>query len=391
MPEPHDAFGRPYVVVGAGVAGAAAALTLRAEGYTGDLVLIGEEPELPYRRPPLSKDVLTGAQAPARTLLRPAGTWAEQGIELRTGRAVTELRPAERTIVLDDGEELPYARLLLATGGRPRGLAGVAESPGPHRLRTLADARALRADLIEGGPLLVVGAGLIGLEVAAAARGLGCEVTVVESEPRPLGRVLPPAVADAVAALHRDHGVDLRTGVRLARLERHGDTWTATDHDGRAITARTVLAAVGMTPDTALAERAGLKVDDGIVVDLYGETSASGVYAAGDVARRPGGRDGGTCRVEHWTNAQDHGAAVARSMLGTPTPYAPEPWFWTHQFGHNLQVAGRPDAADDLEADGDLTAMDFTARTRHEGRVTGVICANRPAEFRRLRQESERT
>ncbi|MEU8528606.1 FAD-dependent oxidoreductase [Streptomyces sp. NPDC048629] len=378
------------MIVGAGVAGATAALTLRAEGYAGALVLIGEEPELPYRRPPLSKEVLTGAQAPARTLLRPAGAWAEQDIELRTGTTVTDLHPADRMLVLDDGSVLPYDRLLLATGGRPRRLPGVQERPGLHHLRTLADARALRADLIDGDAVLVVGAGLIGLEVAAAARGLGCEVTVTETEERPLGRVLPPAVADAVTALHRERGVDLRTGTRLESLERLGDVWTATDGNGTLLTARTVLVAVGMAPDTALAERAGLKVDDGILVDAYGETSARGVYAAGDVARRPGGRDGGTCRVEHWTNSQDHGAAVARSMLGTPTPYAPEPWFWTHQFGHNLQIAGVPRAGDTLEVDGDLDALDFTVRTRHEGRTTGVICANRPAEFRRLRQERER-
>ncbi|HEY3478947.1 MAG TPA: FAD-dependent oxidoreductase, partial [Streptomyces sp.] len=267
----------PIVIVGTGVAGATAALTLRAEGYDGDLVMIGDEPELPYRRPPLSKEVLTGAQSPARTLLRPAGSWAERGIEVRTGTEVTALDPARRTVTLDDGTRLPYHRLLLATGGRARGLPGTRGLPGVHQLRTLADARRLRAALTGGGPVLVVGGGLIGLEVAAAARGAGCEVTVAETAARPLRRVLPPRIADAVTALHRSRGVDVRTGVRLVRFAAAGDTVVARDDRGAALVARTVLVAVGMAPRSALAERAGLAVDDGIVVDAYCATSAPGV------------------------------------------------------------------------------------------------------------------
>lgn len=381
----------PYVVVGTGIAGANAALTLRAEGYAGDLVLIGEEPELPYRRPPLSKEILSGAQPPSRSLLRPASSWAEQDIELRTGTAVTALRPADRTLVLDDGSPLRYDRLLLATGGRPRHLPGTEGLAGVHRLRTLADARDLRAALIDGGPVLVVGAGLIGLEVAATASGMGCEVTVTETEAHPLRRVLPAAIADAVTGLHRARGVDVRTGVRLERFERQGDFVVATDARGAALSARTVVIAVGMAPDTGLAERAGLKVDDGIVVDAFGETSVPGIYAAGDVARRPARADGGSCRVEHWTNAQDHGAAVARSMLGVPTPHTPVPWFWTHQYGTNIQAAGHPQGPGTLTVEGDLEALDFTALLHHEGRLTGVVCAGRAREFKALRTRLDAT
>ncbi|MEV0115703.1 FAD-dependent oxidoreductase [Streptomyces sp. NPDC050844] len=381
----------PVVIVGAGITGATAALTLRAEGYAGELTLVGDEPELPYRRPPLSKEVLSGALPPARTLLRPADSWAEQRVDVRTGTAVTEVCVAERTVLLADGTALPYERLLLATGGRPRRLPGTDGLAGVHHLRNLAEADALRGTLSAGGRVLVVGAGLIGLEVAATARGLGCDVTVVESEPRPLGRVLPGAVADAVARLHRSEGVEIRTGVRLERFERRDGRVVATDDAGGTLTADTVVVAVGMVPETALAERAGLKVDDGIVVDAHGRTSVPDVHAAGDVARGPYGPEGQLCRFEHWFHAQEQGAAVARSLLGSPDPYAPKPWFWTQQYGNNLQVAGAPQDADTLEVDGDPTApgrLDFAMRAyRDGGRLVGVVCANRPKVFHGLRGE----
>ncbi len=377
----------PIVVVGTGIAGATAALTLRAEGYDGPVVLIGDDPEAPYRRPPLSKEVLTGAQAPARTLLRPVGAWADQGIELRTGTEVTELDPAAAKITLADGSRIPYHRLLLATGGRPRNLPQARELDGVHRLRTLADARTLRTALLGARSLLVVGAGFIGLEAAAAARTLGLEVTVVETAATPVARALPPSLTDPLVTLHRENGVTLRTGIRLERLERRGAAMVATDHTGAELTADLVLVAVGIAPATGLAEAAGIAVDDGILVDEYGATSAPGVFAAGDVARRPDPVLGGRTRVEHWANAQDHGAAAARAMLGVREPFGPVPWYWTHQYGTTLQVCGHPPAADGMEVEGDLGGPEFTARLHRQGRLTAVVCRNRPADFRRLRPE----
>ncbi|MDQ0994635.1 NAD(P)/FAD-dependent oxidoreductase [Streptomyces sp. V3I7] len=391
MPEPEPG---PVVVIGAGIAGATAALTLRAEGYEGELVLVGDEPEPPYRRPPLSKEVLSGAQPPSRTLLRPVASWAERGIDLRTGVAATSLDTDRRRVLLSDGTTLPYRRLLLATGGRPGRLPAADALPGVHRLRSLDDANALRSALTGGGRVLIIGAGLIGLEVAATARGLGCEVTVTEADERPLARVLPALVADAVAALHRSRGVELLTGLRLDRFERRDGRIAAAPRESgpgssSTLTADTVVVAVGMTPETALAERAGLKTDDGILVDAFGETSAPGVYAAGDVARGPFGSGGAPRRFEHWAHAQEHGAAVARNMLGAGVPYSPRPWFWTHQYGSSLQVAGDPRDAGTLTVDGDPEAFDFTVRAWRDGRLTAAVCANRPAEFRALRAELE--
>ncbi|MEU6577642.1 FAD-dependent oxidoreductase [Streptomyces sp. NPDC046805] len=392
MPEP---LAGPVVIVGTGIAGATAALTLRAEGYDGELTLIGDDPESPYRRPPLSKEVLAGAQPPSRTLLRPQGNWADRGIDLRTGTEATALDTIRREVVLSDGTTLPYRRLLLATGGRARPLPAAEGLPGVHTLRSLADANALRSALIGGGRVLVVGAGLIGLEVAATARGLGCEVTVTEADERPLARVLPAAVADAVAGLHRARGVAIRAGVRLDDFARRDGRIVATPRGGSAdgeLTADTVVVAVGMTPETTLAERAGLKTDDGILVDAYGATSAPGVYAAGDVARGLYGTGGAPRRYEHWSHAQDHGAAVARTLLGATVPYEPRPWFWAQQYGNTLQVAGDPQEAETFTVDGDMAdpeACDFAVRAFRDGRLIGVVCANRPREFRTLRAELE--
>ncbi|AJE81282.1 rubredoxin reductase [Streptomyces albus] len=375
----------PYVVVGTGIAGATAALTLRAEGWRGPLVLIGQEPEPPYRRPPLSKEVLRGGQAPARTALRPVGSWAEQDIELRTGTTVTRLDPARRRLVLGDGGELRYARLLLATGGRPRVLPATAGIRGVHQLRTLAEATALRDALAAGGSLLVVGAGLIGLEVAAVARQLGCEVTVAETAPEPLGRVLPARLARAVTARHRDRGVDLRTGVLLDRFEEYEGGVAAYAGGELFHQADRVVVAVGAAPATALAEEAGLAVDDGILVDAYGATSAPDVFAAGEVARRPHPLGEGTCRAEHWTPAQEHGAAVARAMLGKGEGYRAVPWYWTHQYEVNLQVAGYPGLADRIQLDGSVEELDFAALLWRGERLVGTVCAGRPRAFPPLR------
>ncbi|HEX2314903.1 MAG TPA: FAD-dependent oxidoreductase, partial [Thermomonospora sp.] len=376
-----------------------AALTLRAEGHDGPVLLVGEEPEEPYRRPPLSKDLLLGRTPPERVRLRPTETWADQNIDLRTGTTAVGLDPAARTVTLSDGSLVRYGRLLLATGGRPRPLPrSLLPGPRPRRvraLRSLADALRLRDDLARAGSLLVIGAGLIGLEVAATARALGCEVTVLEAAGVPLSRVAPPWLGALYTELHRSNGVDLHMGVRLTRVREDGDSVTATADDGRSWSAALAVAAVGMVPETSLAARSGVYVstapNGGIVVDEFCRTSTPDVFAAGDVTDQPHPLLGGHYRVEHWNNAQDQGAAAARNMLGRRTAYAPEPWCWSEQYGTRLQICGWPAAADSygerrLTLRGDPSAMDFTAVFWRDGRVVGGVSAGRPAEFRALRR-----
>lgn len=373
-------------IVGTGVAGATTALTLRSEGFGGRVVLIGDEPEEPYRRPPLSKDVLRGTMPHERTRLRPSTTWQEQDIELRTGTWVTEVDVATRTLKFDDGPDLGFDRLLLATGGRPRALPETEGLEGVYTLRTLSDVPRLHQALAPGTRVLVIGAGLIGAEVAASARAMDCAVTMVEAESAPLSRLLPLAVSAVYAGLHRSHGVDLHTDVTLKSVHQDARGVVATDFDGRTYEADAAVVAIGMRPNTELAEQAGIAVDNGIVVDEYFATSVPGVYAAGDVANQPNLVLGGRHRVEHWQNAQEQGAAAAKSMLGDRTPFERVPWCWSDQYGVALQVTGWPAAGDDLTLRGDLDALDFTAIFHRKGRLVGAVGVNRAAEIRALRK-----
>ncbi|MQA63685.1 MAG: FAD-dependent oxidoreductase [Actinophytocola sp.] len=377
---------RTVVVVGTGVAGATAALTLRSEGFDGQVVLIGDEPDEPYRRPPLSKDVLRGTTPHERTRLRPSQTWQQQDIELRTSSSVSRLDTGAKVLGLADGEELGYDMLLLATGGRPRELPCTAGMTDVHTLRTLTDVPALRERLAPETSVLVIGAGLIGAEVAASARAMGCGVIMLESAPAPLPRLLPPAIAEVYSRLHRDQGVDLHTGVDVTQLERIDLGLLATDANERHWLADTVVVAIGMVPRTELAEQAGIDVDNGIVVDEYFRTSAPGVFAAGDVANQPNPVLGGRHRVEHWQSAQEQGAAAAKSMLGDRTPYERVPWCWSDQYGVNLQFTGWPAAGDDVIVRGELEQREFTAIFRRDGRLVGAVGVNRAAEIRALRK-----
>lgn len=372
------------VIVGAGTAGATAALTLRDEGFGGRIVLLGEQEDEPYRTPPLSKDLLRGTTPEEKLFLRPSKTWQDKEVELRTRRRVTSLDTDRSVVGLDDGSEIGYDRLLLATGGAARTLP--AAPPGAHVLRTLEDARKLRAALHPDRHLLVLGAGTMGSEIAASARALGCPVTMLEAAPTPMGRLLPARVGRACAELHRRHGVDLHTEIDVERLELDGDRYAATDADGRRWTADTVVVATGSRPRTELAEQAGIGVDDGVLVDEFFSTSVPGVFAAGDVARQPNPTLGGWERIEHWQNAQEHGAAAAKSMLGSRTPFVRVPWCWTEQYGVNLQSCGWPAWTDETTVRGSIDELDFSMLFHREGRLVGAIGANRPAEIRSLRK-----
>lgn len=386
------------VIVGSGVAGATAALTLRTERHHGRITLVGSEPEAPYRRPPLSKDVLRGTVKSERIRLKPEAYWSEHAIDLRTGTTVTAVDTDAATVTLAGGEVLGYRNLVLATGSRPRELPEAVGVPGVHYLRSLRSATSLAAALAEQGSVVVIGGGLVGLEIAASASSLGCAVSMLETADRPMNRVLPAWLADPLTALHRDRGVEIHTNVAVTRIERQSRRGgsVVTTSDGRTWHASVVVAAVGTVPETALAETAGLHVADGIVVDEYGRTSASGVFAAGDAANLPDTLHGGRHRGEHWNEAMEQGAAVAKTIaattiaattiVGEPTPYPRLPWSWSDQHGVTIQVCGRPELATEHEVHGDPWSRDASVVFRRCGTVVAVVAMNRPAEFRALRQ-----
>jgi 3-phenylpropionate/trans-cinnamate dioxygenase ferredoxin reductase subunit len=336
---------RTFVIIGAGLAGAKAAGTLREEGHDGRLVLVGADPEPPYERPPLSKQYLLGAAERASAFVHPAEWYAEQDIELRTGVRAVGLDPGDHRAVLDSGETLDYTAVLLATGSSARRLSVPgADLDGVRYLRTLADADQLRADLSGGGRrVVVVGGGWIGLEVAAAARHHGNDVAVVEPQPTPLHGVLGAPMGRVFARLHRDHGVDLRTGTTVRAFEgsagRVGSVLLDGEGDG-ALPADVVVVGVGAVPNTELAEAAGLPVDNGVLVDQALRSPAPDVYAAGDVAAAFHPRYGRHLRVEHWANALNGGPAAARSMLGQHVTYDRVPYFYTDQYELGMEYSG---------------------------------------------------
>ncbi|WP_203705524.1 NAD(P)/FAD-dependent oxidoreductase [Asanoa iriomotensis] len=333
---------RVFVIVGASLAGARAAQTLREEGFDGRVVLIGAEPHRPYERPALSKGYLLGKDERQKAFANEDDFYAAQGIELRLGTRVTSVDPAAHQVTLDDAETLGYDKLLLATGSSPRTLdLPGGEGPRIHHLRTIDESEALAATLRAGDPVVVIGAGWIGLEVAAAARGFGCDVTVVETDRAPLRQVLGDEVAGVFRALHEAHGVDFRFGTQARELGGIGDRVThAVLDDNTEVPASAALIAVGITPNVELARAAGLPVDDGVVTDAALRTSDTDVYACGDVASSYHPLFHQHIRVEHWANALNGGPAAARSMLGQDVSYDRLPYFFTDQYDLGMELAG---------------------------------------------------
>ncbi|WP_376852880.1 NAD(P)/FAD-dependent oxidoreductase [Bordetella pertussis] len=332
------------VIVGAGQAGAVAAASLRQLGYRGGLTLVGQEAHPPYERPPLSKAVLQGTATHAEAAVHPAGFYAENDIALLTETAVAALDPAARTVRLADGRTLPYDRCLLATGGHarelpalPRGRAGV------HYIRTLDDALDLRAALRPGVRAAVIGGGFLGLEVASTARELGAKVTVIENGSRLLERALPAIVSDWLAERVRASGVDLRLGGAIAAIG-DGPPYAITLADGTQVNADLIVVSIGLAPEVTLARHAGLPLDDngGICVDSQARTADPQVYAAGDCASQPRACLGTAARFESWQNANEQARAAAAAMLGLAPAAEPYPWFWTDQYGCNIQILGLP-------------------------------------------------
>lgn len=375
-----------YVVVGAGHAGGRAVEAMRGAGFSGKIILIGDEPHLPYERPPLSKELLQG-RPEAHTPVRDDGFYPENDIDCRLGRRATALDPNGKTVTLDDGSSVSYDKLLLTTGGAVRRLPlPGADLANIHYLRTLDDSRAIQSGLAKGKHVVVVGGGFIGLEVAASARQQECAVTVLEMADRLMGRAVLPEVSNAFLSLHTDQGVDIRLNTGIASFEGDGAVDHAVTADGERIPADLVVVGVGIIPETALAKEAGLTVDNGIVVDEFGRTSAPDVYAAGDVTNHLNPMYGRHIRLESWQNAQNQAIAAAKSMCGDGQAYSEVPWMWSDQFDANLQVAGLPDSWDRVVFRGDPGSADFIAFQMTGDRLVGAMSINRPRDMRVARR-----
>ncbi|TDV54870.1 NAD(P)/FAD-dependent oxidoreductase [Actinophytocola oryzae] len=365
------------VIVGGGLAGSRTAQRLRRAGFDGTVTLVGGEPHAAYDRPPLSKQVLTQEDEPAE----PPYLRADADVELLSGVHATALRSSGHRVLLDDGTTLGYDRLVIATGMRPRRLFDGRR--GVHVLRTWSDGLALRAALREAKRVVVIGGGVLGCEIAASARALDLDVTVVELLEQPLVTALGPAIGSVIADLHRSRGVDVRCSTRVARLEGANDrVERVVLADGTALDADLVVVAAGAIPNTEWLSGSAVRVDDGVLVDRFGATSAINVFAAGDVARFPHPWAQGTVRPEHWQTAGDTAALVARNVLAEPAdrvPLTAVPYFWTDQYQSKFQVIGLPSADDELTVlDGALDGR-FAGHYTRDGVLTGLVTVGMPA------------
>ena len=367
-----------FVIVGAGLTGAKAAEALRAEGFDGRLLLLGDEAERPYDRPPLSKAYLRGETDRDSLYLHQDGFYATHDIELHTSTPVRSIDPAGRQLELASGERVGYDRLLLATGAAPRRLAVPGENlDGVHYLRSRRDADTLAAAAARAEHVVVVGTGWIGSEAAASLRQLGREVTLLGPDTGPLARVLGPEVGRVYRDLHADHGVRLALGTRVAGFGGHGRVEAVITSDGRTIEGDLVLVGAGAVARTELAEAAGLPVANGVLVDERLEAvGAAGVFAAGDVAAAWHPRYQRSLRVEHWANAFNQGPAAARSMLGIPTSYARLPYFYSDQYDLGMEYSGLAATWDQVVVRGDPATHAFLAFWLKDGRVVAGMHAN---------------
>ena len=381
---------RTYVIVGAGHAGGRAAQAMRQFGFEGRIVLVGEEPHVPYERPPLSKELIVGDAGLEKVRLHEAAWYAENRIELIAGSAATALDAAAKTVELADGQAIGFDRLMLTTGARVRRLpVPGADLDGVFYLRTIEDSAAIRAHIRADTEVAVIGAGFIGLEIAGSAVKRGARVTVLEAADRPMSRSVAPEVADWFARMHRERGVDLRFGVSVAAIEGRDAVKGVRLGDGSFVPAEVVVVGIGILPNAEIAEAAGLAVDNGVVVDDRGQTSHPDVYAAGDVANQPNAFAGRRLRLESYQNAQDQAAAVARNLCGADEAYEDSLWVWSDQHDVNLQMAGAPEAWDSLLWRGDPEEGRFTVFYMAGARIAAVNTVDNGREMRPARMMME--
>lgn len=370
------------VIIGAGQAGAQAAASLRQGGYKGVIAMLGAEAAPPYQRPPLSKAYLKGELDEPRLYLRPAEFYEAQAIDLHLGVRATAIDRKAKAVVADDGETYAYDALLIATGAPPRRLnAPGADHDGVYYLRTLHDSETLRPMLSAPGRVVIVGAGYIGLEVAAVARQHGREVTVLEMAPRVLARVASEPVSEFYQELHRANGVDLRLGAAFEAFEGPGRVHAAKLKSGESIECIAALVGVGAAPDLSLAQEAGLEVENGVVVDEYARTSDPAIFAAGDCAYFPSPRYGRRMRLESVPNAIEQAKAAAANMIGGESVYDALPWFWSDQYDVKLQTVGLSEGHDELVIRGEPGAKKFAVWYLKDGKALAVDAINDPASF----------
>jgi 3-phenylpropionate/trans-cinnamate dioxygenase ferredoxin reductase subunit len=373
-----------FVIVGAGLAGGGAAATLREEGFDGRLVLIGAEPQPPYERPPLSKEYLRGESPFEQVLFQPLDFYAENDIETRFGVRVTRVDTAEKVVELDREDRVAYDAVLVATGGQNRRIPipGI-DLEGIHGLRTVTDSDRIRAEISPGRKAVVVGMGFIGLEVTAALRQSGVEVTVVDRNTVPLRRVLGEEIGQVVGEIHRDHGTQLIFRDEVAAFEGAEGVERVTTQRGHRIECDFVVVGLGIEPAAELLAGTGVGIDNGVLVDEYLRTDVEGIYAAGDVANHYHPVFKRHIRVEHWQNALKQGPAAARNMLGGNQPYGEIPWFWSDQYEHNLQYAGFHTEWDELVVRGSTEERNFVAFYRKDGRILAAVAINGGRDLRR--------
>jgi 3-phenylpropionate/trans-cinnamate dioxygenase ferredoxin reductase subunit len=374
-----------FVIVGANLAGGTAAITLREEGFDGEIVLIGAEPHLPYERPPLSKEYLQGKKPFEEALLKPITFYTEHTIQTRLGIRATRLDPRQQVVELEDGERVHYNKVLVATGVRNRRfrLPGM-ELEGIYDLRTVADADLIRTESVKGRRAVLVGMGFIGCEVAASLRSHGVEVTVVEFFKTPLFRVLGEQVGRVFEAIHREQGVQMFFEESVTAIEGKRHVQRVVTSSGRRLACDFVVVGIGVEPVTDILAGTDVKVENGIVVNEYCQTNVEGIYAAGDVANHYHPLFGRLIRVEHWQNAIHQGRAAARSMLGKLEPYDDVHWFWSDQYDYNIQYAGFHSGWDELVVRGSLDQRNCVVFYMQEQRIAAAVAFNRGRDVQRV-------
>lgn len=370
------------VIVGAGHAGAELVATLRQNGYAGRIILIGDEPELPYRRPPLSKTYLSGEATRDSLLIRSAAAYDKLQVECWTGVQVCGIDRERRSVMLDDGRVQAYDKLVLATGGRARRLQdAAAQKPNVHYIRTLADIERLQADFAPGKRLLVIGGGYIGLEAASVGIKGGLHVTVLEAAPRVLARVAAPEISAFYEHAHRSRGVDVRTGTSVQSFQGGERVESVHLSDGSELPVDLIIVGIGILPNDELAREAGLEIDNGIVVDAYAQTADPDILAVGDCAQHVNGFLNCFIRIESVPSAQEQARTAAHTLCGKNLPHIAVPWFWSDQFDLKLQMVGLSQGYDQLVLRGDVAAESFCAFYLRNGVVLSVDAINRPQDF----------